>query len=102
MVDVYNPPLQVVGFIATRAGETERGPLIRMRSEEAALRLLSDGELVWVHGPRRNELAKLELDDELPRGGVVVRDIFGLAVTEIVKVSKPNLDAGRRGQGRLV
>lgn len=98
----YNPPLQVVGFIATKRGEEERGPLIRMRSDEAWKRLLSDGELVWVYGPRRHELATLELDDAIPRGGVVVRDVAGLAPTEIVRVVKVNLDAGpERGPGRL-
>jgi hypothetical protein len=101
MGELYNPPLQVVGFIASRAGDAERGPLIRMRREEAALRLVSDGELVWINGPRRNELATLEIDDALPRGGVVVRDVLGVTVTEIVRVSKPNLDA-QRSQGRLV
>ena len=35
------------------------------------MRLLSDGELVWVHGPRRQELATVRIDDTLPRGDVV-------------------------------
>jgi hypothetical protein len=88
----YNPPLQVVGFIATRRGDAERGPLVRMNANEAALRLLTDGELVWVKGPRRQELAPLEVDDSLPRGAAVVRDIAGLAVTEVIRVVKPELD----------
>ena len=90
---VYNPPLQVVGFIGTRSGDPERGPLIRLNSNEARLRLILDGELVWVHGPRRQELAPVQIDDQVPRGGVVVRDIAGLTVTEIVRLVKPNLDA---------
>jgi hypothetical protein len=99
--EYYNPPLQVVGFIATKRGDAERGPLIRMRSDEAWKRLLADGELVWVYGPRRHELATLEIDDALPRGAVVVRDLLGVAPSETVKVIKvdtegrPPRDAGR-------
>ena len=96
----YYPPLQVVGFIATRRGDAERGPLVRMNADEARLRLLEDGELVWVKGPRRQELAQLEIDDALPRGGAVVRDIAGLAVTEIIRVVKPELDSPAT-RGRL-
>lgn len=88
----YNPPLQVIGFVATRSGDPERGPLVRVNANEARTRLLTDGELVWVRGPRRQELAELEIDDSLPRGGVVVRDIAGLAVSEIVRLAKPDLD----------
>lgn len=91
-MSALNKPLQVVGYIATRKGDPERGPLVRMRSDEAAERLLNDGELVWVYGPRRQELAPLVLDDTLPRGGVVVRDLVGVTVTEIVRVRKPEFD----------
>lgn len=89
----YFPPLQVVGFIATRPGDEERGPLVRMNANEARLRLLTEGELVWVKGPRRQELAPVEIDDALPRGGAVVRDIAGLTVTEIIRVIKPDMDS---------
>jgi anaerobic selenocysteine-containing dehydrogenase len=92
---LYNPPLQVVGFHATRRGEASRGPAVRIRSDDAALRMLSDGEMVWVEGPRRQELATVVIDDTLPRGGIVVRDISGLTVTEVVRISKPDLDTGR-------
>ena len=88
----YNPPLQVVGFIGSRKGDPERGPLIQMNSNEARIRLLTDGELVWIRGPRRQELAELRIDDSLPRGGVVLRDIAGVTVSEIIRVSKPDLD----------
>ena len=91
-MSALNKPLQVVGYIATRKGDPERGPLVRMRSDEAAERLLNDGELVWVYGPRRQELAPLVLDATLPRGGVVVRDLVGVTVTEIVRVRKPEFD----------
>ena len=88
----YNPPLQVVGFIATRSADTERGPLIRIRSDEARLRGVTNQELVWVYGPRRHDLAPIEIDDTVPRGGVVVRDLAGLAPTEIVRLVKVNTD----------
>ena len=93
----YSPPLQVMAFIATRRGDPERGPLVRMRRDDAAKRLLNDGEVAWVYGPRRQELATVEIDDAVPRGGVVVRDIAGVAPSEIVRVVKVDLDsAGRR------
>ena len=88
----YNPPLQVVGFLATRRGDADRGPMVSMNANEASLRLLADGELVWVKGPRRQELAELRIDDALPRGGAVVRDIAGLAVSEVIRVVKPDAD----------
>lgn len=88
----YNPPLQVVGFLATRRGDADRGPMVQMNANEASLRLLTDGELVWVKGPRRQELAELRIDDGLPRGGAVVRDIAGLAVSEVIRVVKPDAD----------
>lgn len=85
-------PLQIVGFIATRKGDEERGPLVRIKPEDARMRLIADGELVWVYGPRRHELAPVVYDDTLPRGGVVVRDLGGLTVTEIVKLVKMDVD----------
>ena len=91
----YSPPLRVIQFIATRAGDAERGPEVRLRSDEAAIRLLMDGEIVWVYGPRRNELATLRVDDAVPRGEVVVRDLAGVAPTEIVRVVKVNTDRPR-------
>jgi hypothetical protein len=90
---LYNPPLQVVGFIGTRSGDADRGPQIRLNAEEAHLRMILDGELVWIYGPRRHELAPVVIDDSVPRGGVVVRDIAGVTVTEVVRLVKPNLDA---------
>jgi len=89
----YTPPLQVVGFIGTRSGDDERGPQLRLNADEARRRLIMDGELVWIYGPRRHELAPVVIDDTVPRGGVVVRDIAGLTITEIVRLVKPNLDA---------
>ena len=102
MSSAYNPPLQVVGFIGSRSGDPERGPLIRLRGEDARLRLIFDGELVWIYGPRRHDLAPVEIDDSVPRGGVVVRDIAGLAVSEIVRIVKPDLDRPSQRRGTLV
>ncbi len=89
------PPLQIVGYIGTRRGDPDRGPLIRMRPDDALIRLLSDGELVRIMGPRRSEFAQLVLDESLPRGGVVVRDLAGVTVTEIVRVIKADFDSPR-------
>ena len=97
MTTEYSPPLQVIAFVATRADDADRGPLVRLRGDEAAKRLLSDGEVAWVYGPRRHELATVVIDDQVPRGSVIVRDIAGVAPSEIVRVVKVDLDsAGRR------
>ncbi len=93
---LYNPPLQVVGFIGTRLGDPDRGPQVRLRGDEAALRMLSPGEMAWIQGPRRQELATVIIDDAVPKGGVVVRDIAGLTVSEIVTLRKPDLDTPPR------
>jgi hypothetical protein len=69
-----------------------------MRTEEAQVRLLNDGELAWVHGPRRHELATIIIDDAVPKGGVVLRDIAGVTVSEIVRIQKPDYDRHDRGQ----
>lgn len=92
---VYNPPLQVARVFGTRRGEADRGPLILLNSDEASLRLLVDGELVRVHGPRRHEIAVFRLDDSVPRGYAVVRDVAGLVPSEIVRVSKLETDRPR-------
>lgn len=96
MSRLYNPPLQVVGFLGTRRGDVERGPQVRLRGEEAALRMLTDGEMAWIQGPRRQELATIVIDDAVPKGGVVVRDIAGLTVSEIITIRKPDLDSPPR------
>ena len=63
-----NPPLHVIGFVATHRGDAERGPQARIRTEEAQIRLLTDGELAWVYGPRRHELATIVIDDTFCEG----------------------------------
>lgn len=92
--EMYNPPLQVTAFVATRRGDAERGPAVLVNAEEARIRGLVDGELVFVVGPRRKELADLRIDESVPRGGATVRDIAGLAVTEVIKLVKPDVDKG--------
>ncbi len=89
------PGLLVARYIATRAGDPERGPLVRLHPSDALRRLLENGELVWVYGPRRHELAVLVVDDTVPPGNVVARDILGVAPAEIVRVVKHDFDAGR-------
>lgn len=97
MSSVHNPPLRVARLIATRRDAPERGPAVWMRGEEAALRLLLDGELAWVYGPRRHELATVHVDDSLPRGEVVLRDIVGASPSEVITVVKLDTDTPRRG-----
>ena len=92
----FNAPMQVVGFVGTRPTDEARGPAVWMREDDARQRLLTEGELVWVYGPRRQELATLSIDDALPRGGVVLRDVAGIAPSELVRVVKPDLDRGRK------
>lgn len=89
-----NPPLQVVGFVGTKRGDAERGPAVRLRADEARRRLVEDRELVWVYGPRRHDLAIAIYDEDVPRGGIVARDIAGIAISEIVRLVK--VDASDR------
>jgi anaerobic selenocysteine-containing dehydrogenase len=84
----HNPPLRVAQLIATRIGDAERGPEVRLRADDARMRLISDGELVWIHGPRRHELATARIDDTLPRGDVVLRDVAGASPSEIITLVK--------------
>ena len=93
----YNAPLRVAHYHATRRDDPERGPQITMRHDDAVRRLLTEGELVYVVGPRRKELAELRIDDNLGRGDVALRDIAGVAPSEIITVHKPDFDRGPRG-----
>jgi anaerobic selenocysteine-containing dehydrogenase len=92
----FSPPLRVMDFISTRRGDADRGPEVRMRADEAAIRVLVDGELVRVETPRRQEIATLRVDNDIPRGEVVVRDIAGVSPSEIVRVRKIDLDSPPR------
>jgi anaerobic selenocysteine-containing dehydrogenase len=60
--------------------------MVRMRPDDALVRLVTAGDLVRVVSARRSELAVLELDDTLPKGGVVLRDVAGAAVSEVIRI----------------
>jgi anaerobic selenocysteine-containing dehydrogenase len=94
--DSRNRPLRVSQFIGTRASDVERGPQVRLNPDEAQKRLLADGELAWVYGPRRQELATVAIDETVKRGDVVLRDIAGVSPSEVVRVVKPDLDSHTR------
>ena len=90
-------PLRVAELIATKSSDDERGPAVFMHPADARKRLLTDGELAWVYGPRRHELATVQIHEEVRVGDVVLRDIVGAAPSETVRVIKPDLDnRGRR------
>jgi len=94
--DKRNRPLRVSQFIGTRVSDPDRGPQVRLSPEDAHARLLVDGELAWVYGPRRQELATVVVDDTVKRGDVVLRDIAGASPSELVRVVKPDLDSHTR------
>ena len=94
-------PLRVERFIGTRLSDAERGPQVRMRADAARERMLTDGELALIETPRGQQLAPIVIDDTVPRGGVVVRDIGGVSPSEIVYVMKPDLDAPPPALGTL-
>lgn len=94
----YRPKLFVVEYTSTKKGDKERGPLVRMRAAEARIRLIQDGELVWVVGPRRSELAELRIDDRIAEGNVYLRDIAGVTHSEYVTVARPDMDTPLGGR----
>jgi anaerobic selenocysteine-containing dehydrogenase len=98
-VDIRNKALRVSRFTGTKKGDPERGPAITMNKADAANRLLNEGELAWVYGPRRHELATVIIDDTVKAGDVWLRDIAGVAASESVRVVKPDLDT--RGRSAL-
>ena len=67
-----------------------------MSPSDAQARLLVDGELAWVYGPRRQELATVAVDESVKRGDVLLRDIAGASLSELVRVVKPDLDSHTR------
>jgi anaerobic selenocysteine-containing dehydrogenase len=96
----FNPPLRVARLIATKRKDPERGTKVWMNREEAEVRLLTDGELVWVYGPRRHELAVLTIDEKVKRGECVLRDVAGASPSEIVTIVKVSTDKPRRERGQ--
>lgn len=95
--DTRNRPLRVSELIATRSGDDDRGPAVFMHPRDAQSRLLNEGELAWVYGPRRHELATVILDERVTAGDVVLRDLVGSSPSEVVRVIKPDLDTRGRG-----
>ena len=95
-VDIRNKPLRVAHFIATRKGDAPRGPAVFLNVADAKNRLLNEGELAWVYGPRRHELAAVVLDERVKAGDVWLRDILGASPSENVRVVKPDLDTRGR------
>ena len=94
--DARNRVLRVATFVGTRASDAERGPQVRLNPDEARARLLVDGELAWVQGPRRQELATVVVDESIRRGDCGLRDVAGASVSELVRVTKPDLDSHTR------
>lgn len=94
--DFRNRPLLVARFIATRRGDPDRGPQVRIHPEDARPRLLAEGELAWVQGPRRQELATVVYAEAVRKGEVELRDVAGVALSELVRVVKPELDSHTR------
>ena len=94
--DARSRVLRVASFVGTRASDPERGPQVRLNADEARSRLLVEGELAWVQGPRRQELATVVVDDSIRRGDCGLRDVAGVTVSEIVRVTKPDLDSHTR------
>ncbi|MEO8335081.1 MAG: molybdopterin dinucleotide binding domain-containing protein [bacterium] len=94
--DARSKVLRVASFVGTRLSDPDRGPQVRMHPDDARVRLLQDGELAWIYGPRRQELATVVLDDAVKRGDVGLRDVAGASVSELVRVVKPDLDSHTR------
>ena len=95
----FRPELRVIEYISTKKGDAERGPMLWISATDAKFRLLEHGELAWVDGPRRHELAVVQIDDNVPEGSVKLRDIAGVSVSERVVVTKPDLDSPRKNVG---
>jgi anaerobic selenocysteine-containing dehydrogenase len=91
----FQPWLMITQYVSTQRGDGERGPLVRLHPTEARKRVMQDGELVWVYGPRRHELAVLAVDESVTPGTVAARDVPGVAPSEIVRIVKHDFDAGR-------
>lgn len=67
-----------------------------MNATEASRRLILEGELAWVYGPSRHELAIMHIDPSLPRGDAIVRDILGADPAQNIRIVKPDFDTDRR------
>jgi anaerobic selenocysteine-containing dehydrogenase len=92
----FNRPLRVARLIATKKSDAERGPQVTLNPTDASMRLLNEGELAWVYGPRRQELAEVKLSADVKLGECVIRDLVGSSPSETVRVIKPDLDRTRK------
>ncbi|MDQ6738694.1 MAG: hypothetical protein M3Z30_13475 [Gemmatimonadota bacterium] len=92
----FQPELRVVEYIATRKGESERGPQVRLAAVDARFRVLADGELAWVRGVRGQYLAEVAIDDRFAQHTCGLRDVPGILAAESVRVVKPDLDTPER------
>jgi anaerobic selenocysteine-containing dehydrogenase len=90
--DSRSRELRVIQLIATKRGDAERGPMVFMNARNASERLLTDGELAWVYGSKRHELATVKIDERVRSGDVILRDLIVSAPSESVRVVKPDLD----------
>jgi anaerobic selenocysteine-containing dehydrogenase len=90
--DSRSRELRVRELIATRRGDPERGPAVFMNEKDARERLLTEGELAWVYGDQRHELATVVLDERVKYGDVVLRDLIVAPPSGNVRVVKPDLD----------
>ncbi len=96
LIESFQPELRVVEHEATRRDATERGPRVRLCAADARIRMLTDGELVWVRGQRGQQLAELTIDDTIAPFTCALRDLPGVVVSESVTVMKPDLDTPTR------
>lgn len=101
MADSRERLLRVERLIGSRAGDADRGPAVWLNPSDAEARLLQEGEVAWVHGPRRHELAVVHVDPEQRRGDVRLRDVLGAAPSELIRVTKPDLDRHNRFAERI-
>jgi hypothetical protein len=67
-----------------------------MRAEDALIRLVTPGDLVRVVSERRSEIAVLEVDESVPRGGCVLRDVVGASPSELVQIIKVDTEPRSR------
>jgi anaerobic selenocysteine-containing dehydrogenase len=92
----FQPELRVIDYVATRKGDPERGPQVRLSDADARFRMLVDGEVAWVRGERGQQLAQVVVDDSFPQHTCGLRDIPGVLAAESVRVVKPDLDSPKR------
>jgi hypothetical protein len=97
LLSSFEPELRVVRYVATRKGDAERGPQIRLNPVDAKWRLLVEGELAWIKGADGGQqVAPVVVDEAIAEHTCALRDIVGVRLAEAVRVSKPDLDTPNR------